>query len=210
MAIILADIFIDRTVISFIVYEILHSGIVISCPDGNAQCRQCGTPPRLGIVKLVTLESLLLTVLHALRIRTNNQAKGYRNHHKTGRCKTAFLGGLRSYMSNKKVKKTIRAEKREQAMIEGILEGSPDGIGVVVIRLECGCRKMAAVAADGEPASKLIMYRDQAQSICDKCKEDNGSFVRVTESFIHWVEPSPSEEKQREISIKVLGSPSSH
>ena len=48
-------------------------------------------------------------------------------------------------------------------MIAGILEGSPDGIGVVVVRLECGCRKMAAVAKDGEPASKVIIYRDQAE-----------------------------------------------
>ncbi|NLX18463.1 MAG: hypothetical protein GXY53_04160, partial [Desulfobulbus sp.] len=34
-------------------------------------------------------------------------------------------------------------EKGEQAMIEGILEGSPDAVGVAVIRLDCGCRKMA-------------------------------------------------------------------
>ena len=37
------------------------------------------------------------------------------------------------------------AEKAEEAMIEGILEGSPEGIGVAVIRLDCECRKMAAV-----------------------------------------------------------------
>ncbi len=109
-------------------------------------------------------------------------------------------------MKKKKSKKALIAEKQEQAMIEGILEGSPDGIGVVVIRLDCGCRKMAAVSKDGEPASKIIMYRDRATSICDKCKEDNGAFMRVTESFIHWVEPAPSEEKKEEISLKVLGS----
>lgn len=108
--------------------------------------------------------------------------------------------------TDKKSKKVVKAEKRELAMIEGILEGSPDGVGIVVVRLECGCRKMAAVAKDGEPASKLIMYRDMAESICDKCKDDNGSFMRVEETFIHWVEPAPSEEQQREISIKVLGS----
>ncbi|MCP4338189.1 MAG: hypothetical protein GY799_04730 [Desulfobulbaceae bacterium] len=113
-------------------------------------------------------------------------------------------------MKDKKPKKTILAEKREQAMIEGIIEGSPDGIGVVVIRLECGCRKMAAVSKDGDPASEIIMYRDQAKSICDKCKEDNGSFMRTRESFIHWVEPAPSEEKQKEISLKVIGSSTSH
>ena len=107
-------------------------------------------------------------------------------------------------------KKTIKAEKREQAMIEGILEGSPDGIGVVVVRLECGCRKMAAVAKDGEPASKVIMYRDLAESICDKCKADSGAFIRVTESFIHWVDPPPSEELQEEIYRKVLGSSPTH
>jgi len=109
---------------------------------------------------------------------------------------------------SKKPKKKLRAEKREKAMIEGILEGSPEGIGVVVIRLTCGCRKMAAVSKTGDPASKVIIYRDNAESICDKCKEDDGAFMRVNESFIHWVAPAPSEERQREINIKVLGSQS--
>ena len=107
-------------------------------------------------------------------------------------------------------KKKLDKEKTEEAMIQGILEGSPDGIGVVIIRLDCGCRKMAAVSADGEPASKIIMYRDQATSICDTCKKDNGSFMRVEESFIHWVEPAPSAKIQEEISTKVLGSPTQH
>jgi hypothetical protein len=97
------------------------------------------------------------------------------------------------------------AEKNETAMIEGILEGSPDGIGVVIVRLECGCKKMAAVAKDGEPASKLIMYRDQAESICPKCKEDNGDFMRVTEEFIHWKKPEPSEREKQKINAKVFG-----
>ncbi len=111
-------------------------------------------------------------------------------------------------MTKKHKKKTkVTAEKREVAMIEGILEGSPDGIGVVVIRLDCGCRKMAAIAKDGEAASKIIMYRDMAESICDSCKEDNGAFMRVTESFIHWVDPEPSAEEQKMISEKVLGTP---
>jgi hypothetical protein len=105
-------------------------------------------------------------------------------------------------------KKQLMAEKRELAMIEGILEGSPEGIGVVVVRLDCGCRKMAAVAKDGEPASKVIIYRDQAESVCEKCKDDNGAFMRVTESFIHWVEPEPSEEQKAEISSKVIGTTS--
>jgi len=109
-------------------------------------------------------------------------------------------------MKEKKGKKVLQAEKRERAMIEGILEGSPDGIGVVVVRLDCGCRKMAAVSKEGEPASKIIMYRDHAETICAKCKEDNGSFMRVTESFMHWVEPAPSEKLQEEIRLKVLGS----
>ncbi len=111
---------------------------------------------------------------------------------------------------HQKSKKIIPAEKKDRAMIEGILEGSPDGIGVVVIRLECGCRKMAAVSKSGDPASGVIIYRDNAESVCDKCKEDNGDFMRVNESFIHWVEPAPSQEKQREISIKVLGSQSTN
>lgn len=107
---------------------------------------------------------------------------------------------------SKQTKKDLQIEKRERAMVEGILEGSPDGVGVAVIRLECGCRKMAAVAEDGEPASKVIIYRDKAESVCELCKKDDGDFMRVKEAFIHWVEPPPSEEKQREIRIKVLGS----
>lgn len=108
----------------------------------------------------------------------------------------------------KKSKKKLIAEKRELAMIEGILEGSPDGIGVVVVRLECGCRKMAAVSLDGEPASKVIIYRDGAESVCDACKEDNGAFMRVSETFIHWVEPEPDEQTQKMIHAKVIGGPS--
>ena len=98
-------------------------------------------------------------------------------------------------------------EVRERAMVEGILEGSPDGIGVVVIRLDCGCRKMAAVALDGEPASKVIMYRDQAETICETCKDDQGSYLRVTEQFIHWTKPEPDSKTQKEIYLKVLGTP---
>ena len=79
----------------------------------------------------------------------------------------------------KKKKKELELEMRERAMVEGILEGSPDGVGVVVVRLDCGCRKMAAVTEEGEPASKVIMYRDHAESICEKCKDDQGAFVRV-------------------------------
>lgn len=106
--------------------------------------------------------------------------------------------------TNKRKKTPEKAEKRERAMIEGIVEGSPDSVGVVVIRLNCGCRKMAAVAADGEPASKVIIYRDMAESICDQCKEDNGSYMRVTESFIHWTD-EPDEKQQKAIYLKVLG-----
>jgi len=113
-------------------------------------------------------------------------------------------------MKEKKPKKQLQAEKRERAMIEGIIEGSPDCVGVVVVRMDCGCRKMAAISKEGDPASKIIMYRDMAQSICDQCKEDNGDFMRTRESFIHWVEPAPDEEKQKEISVKVLGSRTSH
>ena len=63
-----------------------------------------------------------------------------------------------------------REEKGEQAMVAGILEGSPEAVGVAVIRLDCGCRKMAAVDIHGEPASKILMYRDQADSICPQCQ----------------------------------------
>ena len=96
-------------------------------------------------------------------------------------------------------------EKSEEAMIQGIVEGSPEAIGVAVVRLNCGCRKMAAVNKDGEPASKVIMYRDRAESICDKCKEDQGSYMRMTEQFIHWISPEPDVTKKRLIEEKVLG-----
>lgn len=97
-------------------------------------------------------------------------------------------------------------EKSEQAMIEGILEGSPDGVGVAVIRLDCGCKKMAAVDVHGEPASKIIMYRDNAQSICEQCQEDQGAFTRVTRQFISWKKPEPDHATQEMITRKVLGS----
>lgn len=90
-------------------------------------------------------------------------------------------------------------------MIEGILEGSPDAIGVAVIRLDCGCRKMAAVDRNGDPASKIIMYRDNATSICATCKQDNGDFMRVTEQFISWAPPEPDQQTQQTIIVKVLG-----
>ena len=102
------------------------------------------------------------------------------------------------------------AQKTEEAMIAGILEGSPEGIGVAVIRLDCGCRKMAAVSKEGEPASKVIMYRDSAQSICDQCKKDDGAFSRVREEFIHWVKPEPDEATKQRITAKVLGTRVTH
>ena len=107
--------------------------------------------------------------------------------------------------NNKESKNTWTPEKSELAMIEGILEGSPDGIGVAVIRLDCGCRKMAAVDKNGEPASKVIMYRDRAESICDKCKADDGSYLRVTTQFIYWVSPAPDAGTKEMIQEKVLG-----
>jgi len=106
-------------------------------------------------------------------------------------------------MTAKKAKRT--PEPGEQAMIEGILEGSPDAVGVAVIRLNCGCRKMAAVNAAGEPASKIIMYRDRAETICDQCKKDNGDYMRVIEQFIHWKTPEPDDAAKKSISAKVLG-----
>lgn len=110
----------------------------------------------------------------------------------------------------KKINPKLAAEKYEQSMVEGILEGSPDGIGVAVIRLDCGCRKMAAVDVNGDPASKVIMYRDAAESICDQCKKDNGAFSRVTAEFIHWVDPEPSPDQKKKIEEKVLGIRTAH
>lgn len=109
-------------------------------------------------------------------------------------------------MKSKK-NKQYTPDKSEQAMIEGLLEGSPEAVGVVVVRLGCGCRKMAAVAKDGEPASKVIMFRHQAESICEQCKKDNGARWRVQEAFIHWVQPAPPEQAKKMIEAKVLGGP---
>ncbi len=96
-------------------------------------------------------------------------------------------------------------ETGELAMIEGIIEGSPDAIGVAVIRYDCGCRKMAAVDKNGDPASKIIMYRDNAESICPLCKEDNGAYMRVVKQFISWKKPEPDAHAKAMIIAKVLG-----
>lgn len=104
----------------------------------------------------------------------------------------------------------LKAQKNEEAMIAGIVEGSPEAIGVAVIRLECGCRKMAAVDRQGEPASKVIIYRDGAESICEQCKKDHGAFVRVTAQFIHWEKPEPDGATRLKIEAKVLGTYTSH
>lgn len=117
----------------------------------------------------------------------------------------------KSPVNKAKSKAIIAAQKSEQAMIHGIIEGSPDAIGVAVVRLECGCRKMAAVDKNGEPASKVVIYRDSAESICDACKQDNGAFIRIKESFIHWIEPAPGKYDRNMIEAKVLGtSPQVH
>ena len=105
----------------------------------------------------------------------------------------------------KKKNQKWTAEKSEEAMIQGIIEGSPEAIGVAVVRLDCGCRKMAAVDKEGEPASKVIMYRDRAESICDMCKKDNGSFMRMIAQFIHWSSPEPDATRKKMIEEKVLG-----
>ena len=96
-------------------------------------------------------------------------------------------------------------ETGEQAMIEAIFEGSPEAVGVAVIRLDCGCRKMAAIDPSGDPASKIIMYRDNALSICDQCKDDHGGFQRVVTQFIRWQKPEPDHVTMAMISAKVLG-----
>ncbi|MCG6929366.1 MAG: hypothetical protein LJE64_02325 [Desulfofustis sp.] len=108
-------------------------------------------------------------------------------------------------MTDDNSSKDKELEVRERAMIEAIIEGSPDAIGVVVVRLDCGCRKMAAVSEQGEPASKVIMYRDFAESICDTCKDDQGSYLRVIKQFIHWSEPVPEASVQQRIQAKVFG-----
>jgi sugar (pentulose or hexulose) kinase len=100
---------------------------------------------------------------------------------------------------------TLKALKNEEAMIAGIIEGSPDAIGVAIVRLSCGCKKMAAVDKEGEPASKVIIYRDEAQEVCPECKEDNGAFARVKEAFIHWEDPQPEQALKQKIEEKVLG-----
>lgn len=102
------------------------------------------------------------------------------------------------------------AEKSEEAMIGGIIEGSPEAVGVAVLRLNCGCRKMAAVDREGEAASKVVIYRDNATSVCEQCQQDDGAFMRVEESFIHWLDPAPSAERQELIKGKVFGSGSTH
>ncbi|WP_028585540.1 hypothetical protein [Desulfogranum mediterraneum] len=105
-------------------------------------------------------------------------------------------------------KRSPLPEQGEQAMIEAILEGSPEGIGVAVIRLDCGCKKMAAVDKAGDPASKVVMYRDKAESICDQCQADNGDFMRVISQFISWKTPEPDVHTKKMIISKVLGSES--
>ena len=106
---------------------------------------------------------------------------------------------------DKKRQKKWTPEKSEEAMIQGIIEGSPDAVGVAVVRLNCGCRKMAALDKNGDPASKVIMYRDRAESICDRCKEDNGSPLRMAMQFIHWIQPEPDTSEKEALEEKVLG-----
>ena len=50
------------------------------------------------------------------------------------------------------------------------------------------------------------MYRDQAESICDQCKADNGDYFRVVKQFISWKQPEPDTHTQAAIIAKVLGS----
>ncbi|ADH86362.1 hypothetical protein [Desulfurivibrio alkaliphilus] len=111
---------------------------------------------------------------------------------------------------NKNKNKGPSAEKSEEAMIGGLIEGSPEAVGVAVLRLACGCRKMAAVDKTGEPASKVVIYRDNALNVCQQCQEDNGAFVRVQESFIHWINPAPAAEEQQKIRDKVFGTVTTH
>ncbi len=120
---------------------------------------------------------------------------------------------MKSKTRNKKEKVVsleLRAQKNEEAMIAGILEGSPEGIGVAVIRLDCGCKKMAAVNRQGEPASKVVIYRDNSESVCEQCKQDNGPFARVAAQFIHWQATDLDGATRLKIEAKVLGTYTSH
>lgn len=116
----------------------------------------------------------------------------------------------KSKSSRKSGTPVLSPEKAEEAMIGGIIEGSPDAVGVAVLRLDCGCRKMAAVDQEGEPASKVIIYRDNSLNICEKCQDDQGAFIRVVESFIHWLEPAPPPDRQEKIRAKVFGTVTTH
>lgn len=112
---------------------------------------------------------------------------------------------IKRKMQRKQAEKKLIASTNEEAMIGGIIEGSPDAVGVVVIRLECGCRKMAAVDIKGESASGIIMYRDNASSICEKCQEDNGAFERVVAQFINWEKKDINGTTKKTIYEKVFG-----
>ncbi|MFP3983780.1 MAG: hypothetical protein ACLFV2_08850 [Desulfurivibrionaceae bacterium] len=112
--------------------------------------------------------------------------------------------------SKNKYNRQQKALKSEEAMIQGIVEGSPEAVGIAVIRLDCGCRKMAAVDKDGEAASKVIIYRDESQSVCEQCQTDNGAFMRVKEEFIHWLDSDLSDDAKQSIVTKVLGTQVNH
>ena len=110
-----------------------------------------------------------------------------------------------AHMKKQSGEKAYSPEKGELAMIEAIFEGSPEGVGVAVIRFDCGCRKMAAVNQAGDPASEIIMYRDNAESICELCKKDNGDYFRIIRQFISWKTPEPDHLTKEMIIAKVLG-----
>jgi len=101
-------------------------------------------------------------------------------------------------------------DKAQKVKMPYIAERWPGGMLTNFITIRKAVKKMAAIAIDGEPASKLIMYRDQAESICDLCKKDNGDYMRVTEAFIHWTKPEPSAAVKDKIQAKVLGSPTTN
>lgn len=120
------------------------------------------------------------------------------------------MNQLKKAGAKRQKKSKVSAEKSEEAMIGGIIEGSPDAVGVAVLRLACGCRKMAAVDQDGQPASKVIIYRDNSLNVCEQCKEDDGAYMRVQESFIHWLDPAPPRDQQQLIEGKVFGTVPTH
>ena len=93
-------------------------------------------------------------------------------------------------MKDKKNKKVLRAEKYEQAMIEGILEGSPEGIGVVPWMVPGG-KEIADASVKLMEKYRVIVWAHHGLFVCgDDFDEAFGLMDTV--------------EKASEICVKVL------